>query len=246
MGEAKRRQIAVQTQALEAMVVATLGVYDAWVNNCPLGYTSPNAHSKRDVLGTWLLAILAGHNRYAHITGLRGDAVSPQILGMDKIISEDALRRSLSRMSAEQSQTWLAPQLLGSVQAALNTPWILDIDTTIKPLYGKQSGAEVSYNPHKPGRPSHALHTLLGGQSAPRTRCGGLPRQRTQRCQSTPRLDRRSGQTRTPAAPGPGPRRLRLWQRALHRRVGGARPALPVQATPDRWGQEIAGTPIRA
>ncbi len=86
--------------------------------------------------------MLAGHNRYAHITGLRGDAVSPQILGMKKIISEDALRRSLSRMSAEQSKAWLAPQLMGSVQAALGTPWILDIDTTIKPLFGKQSGAD--------------------------------------------------------------------------------------------------------
>ena len=52
---------------------------------------------------------------------------------MQKMISEDALRRSLSRTNAEQSQRWLAPQLLGSVQAALNTPWILDIDTTIKP-----------------------------------------------------------------------------------------------------------------
>jgi hypothetical protein len=41
--------------------------------------------------------------------------VSPQLLGMNKIISEDALRRSLSRMSAEQSQSWLAPQLMGSV-----------------------------------------------------------------------------------------------------------------------------------
>jgi hypothetical protein len=30
-------------------------------------------------------------------------------------------------------------------------PWILDIDTTIKPLYGKQEGAVVSYNPKKPG-----------------------------------------------------------------------------------------------
>jgi hypothetical protein len=193
MGEARRRQLALQTQALDAMVVdtpggrihvhwdhgasatpnaqltffaeflATTGVYDSWVHSCPLSYTSPNAPSKQDVLGTWLLAILAGHNRYAHITGLRGDAVSPQILGMQKIISEDALRRSLSRMNAEQSQAWLTPQLMGSVQAALSTPWILDIDTTIKPLYGKQSGAVVSYNPHKPGRPSHALHTYWVG-----------------------------------------------------------------------------------
>jgi hypothetical protein len=80
-----------------------------------LSDSSHNAPSKRDVLGTWLLAILAGHNHYAHITGLRGDAASPQILGLNKIISEDALRRALSRMKAEQSQAWLAPQLLTSV-----------------------------------------------------------------------------------------------------------------------------------
>ena len=79
------------------------------VTVCPLVYTSPNAPTKRDVLGTWLLGILAGHNRYAHITALRGDAVSPQILGMQKIISEDALRRALSRMSADQAKPGLHP-----------------------------------------------------------------------------------------------------------------------------------------
>lgn len=189
MGEAKRRRLASQMAGTQPMVLdtpggrmhvqwdhqanatpsaqltffaeflETTGIYDKWIEDCPLSYSSSNAHSKRDVLGTWLLAILSGHKRYAHITGLRGDAVSSQILGMKKIISEDALRRALSRMSAQQSQDWLVPQLFASVQPALNTPWILDIDTTIKPLYGKQSGAEISYNPHKPGRPSHALHT---------------------------------------------------------------------------------------
>ena len=129
MGEAKRRQLAVQAQALDAMTVdtpggrihvqwdhgasatpnaqltffaeflATTGVYDSWVNSCPLSYTSPNAHGKRDVLGTWLLAILAGHNRYAHITGLRGDAVSPQILGMKK---NHQRRRAASRAGAHE------------------------------------------------------------------------------------------------------------------------------------------------
>jgi hypothetical protein len=33
------------------------------------------------------------------------------------------------------------------------------MDMTVKPIYGHQEGAEISYNPHKPGRPSHALHT---------------------------------------------------------------------------------------
>ena len=46
-----------------AEFLAATGVYESWVSNCPLTYNSPNAPSKRDVLGTWLLAILAGHNR---------------------------------------------------------------------------------------------------------------------------------------------------------------------------------------
>ena len=147
--------------AFFAEFVATAGLYESWVSSCPLTYSSCNSSHKRDVLGTWFLSILAGHHRYAHITGLRGDGVSPQIVGMTKIVSEDSLRRALARMSADESQNWLRPQLLCSVQGALDTPWILDIDTTVKTLFGKQSGAEVSYNPHKPGRPSDAFHTYF-------------------------------------------------------------------------------------
>ena len=46
-----------------------------------------------------------------------------------------------------------------SVREALRTPWVLDIDTTVKLLFGHQAGAEIGYNPTKPGRPSHSLHT---------------------------------------------------------------------------------------
>ena len=35
------------------------------------------------------------------------------------------------------------------------------MDSTVKPLYGHQEGAEVGYNPHKPGRPSHCYHTYM-------------------------------------------------------------------------------------
>ena len=36
---------------------------------------------------------------------------------------------------------------------------MLDIDTTEKTVFWHREGAEVGYNPHKPGRPSHAYHT---------------------------------------------------------------------------------------
>ena len=53
------------------------GLFDGWVADCPLSLSSPNAPRKRDLLGTVLLSVLAGHRRYAHITALRCDPVNP-------------------------------------------------------------------------------------------------------------------------------------------------------------------------
>ena len=153
------------------------GLFERWVQQCPLHYTSPNAPAVRDVLGTWLLSILDGQCRYSHVASLRGDAVAAQILGMSRIVGDESLRRGLAQIAppskakhsdlqrqeqewqVELATQWMNHALFESVRYALDTPWILDIDTTIKTLFGHQDGAEVSYNPHKPGRPSHAIHT---------------------------------------------------------------------------------------
>jgi hypothetical protein len=146
-----------------AEFLATTGVFEQWVSSCPLAYRSGNAPGKRDVLGTLMLGLLAGHRRYAHITALRGDAVAAQALGMNKVVSEDALRRALERIDETASSAWMRPALMHSVRQALDKPWVLDIDASIKPLYGRQEGAELGYNPAKPARPSHALHTFWVG-----------------------------------------------------------------------------------
>jgi hypothetical protein len=59
-----------------AEFLATAGVFDRWVRDCPLHYSSPNASRPRDVLGTLMLGILAGSRRHAHIAGVRGDAAT--------------------------------------------------------------------------------------------------------------------------------------------------------------------------
>lgn len=146
-----------------AEFLAATGVFDRWVSSCPLEYRSGNAPAKRDVLGTLMLGLLAGHRRYAHITALRGDAVAAQALGMNKVVSEDALRRALERIDEASSTAWMRPALMHSVRQALDKPWVLDIDATIKPLYGRQEGAQLGYNPAKPARPSHVLHTFWVG-----------------------------------------------------------------------------------
>ena len=163
--------------AFFAEFLEVTGLFARWAEGCPLHYTSPNAPAVVDLLGTWLLSILDGQRRYAHIAGLRGDEVAPEILGMSKIVSDESLRRALSALAPGlpkrcdeaqraiclaqliESTNWMDTALSESTGEVLNTAWILDADTSVKLLYGHQAGADISYNPRKPGRPSHTLHT---------------------------------------------------------------------------------------
>ena len=136
-------------------------MYAQWIADCPLRYTSPNAPKLADVLGTLTLAILAGSRRYAHVTALRGDTINAQGLGMSRVLSEDALRRAFEGEEPGPLEAWQRKHLFQSVEPVLSEPWICDVDVTIKTLYGHQEGAEVGYNPHKPGRAAHAYHTFF-------------------------------------------------------------------------------------
>ena len=139
----------------------TAGLWDRWVEECPVTYTSPNAPAKTDILGTILLSVLSGHRRYAHITGIRFDGVNPQLLGMSKVASEDSVRRAFSEVKESPCTDWLTRHLRNSYEPLLREAWILDVDSTVKPLYGHQEGAVKGYNPGKPGRPSHVYHTYF-------------------------------------------------------------------------------------
>lgn len=189
MGEAKRRQIASRQQLIEALRLETAagklkvhwdgqaqatalgqmaffiefltvtGLFEQWVGDCPLDYRSPNGSSRRDILGTWLLSILSGHWRYAHVSAIRADGVNCRLLGMSGVVSEDTVRRALKAIEESLGTEWLSRHIGRTVLGLLDAPWILDVDVTIKPLYGKQQGAVLGYNPHKPGRPAHAYHS---------------------------------------------------------------------------------------
>lgn len=132
-----------------------------WVEECPLEYTSNNAPKVRDVLGSLLLSVLSGHQRFIHMTALRNDTVNSSLLGMTKIIGCDSARRALSKIDEDKGTAWLQAHLNSCYLPLLSTSWILDVDVTVKPLYGFQEGAVKGYNPHKQGRPSHAYHSYL-------------------------------------------------------------------------------------
>src|SRR5262245_14193948 len=128
MGEGKRRELAVRQQVVEVLglqsasgplkvrwddksqasvlgqmaffieFLTATGLFGQWVADCPLDYKSPNGSTRRDILGTWMLSILSGHWRYAHVSAIRADGVNPGLLGMSAVVAEDTLRRGLKAM----------------------------------------------------------------------------------------------------------------------------------------------------
>ncbi len=137
------------------------GLFEEWVKECPLNYESNNAPKKRDVLGTILLSILSGHNRYAHMARLREATVDADLLHLDEIPSEDSVSRAIMRIAQdENSQKWIEESFRALETGVLENPWIMDLDVTLKVIYGKQEGATIGYNPKKPGRPSHNYHSI--------------------------------------------------------------------------------------
>ncbi len=64
-------KISLKGQASDIIVkiefLKVSGLFDAFVEKCPLEYKRPNAPDKRDVMGTLILSILTGHKRYAHV-----------------------------------------------------------------------------------------------------------------------------------------------------------------------------------
>lgn len=142
-----------------AHYLESTGFFEQWVGDCPLTYKSNNAPAKRDVLGTILLSVLNGHNRYAHITALRGDGLSAGLLRLKEIPSEDSVRRALLKITKEHADSaWMEKSFESFDTGLLEEPWVMDLDVTVKPLYGHQEGAVAGYNPARPGRPCHAYH----------------------------------------------------------------------------------------
>lgn len=135
--------------------------WERFMKATPLAYHGNRGSKVVDVLGTAVLSILCGHWRYAHINTVRGDRLNPPLLGMSATVSEDVVRRAMRRIDEKAGVQWLRQEQRACVEPVLSQPWVLDIDTTIKSIYGRQEGAEIGHNPHKPGRASHCYHSYF-------------------------------------------------------------------------------------
>jgi hypothetical protein len=140
----------------------TTDLWEQWVEECPLTYTSNNAPRKAEILGAILLSILSGHKRYAHSNALHHDSVIPPLLGLNKLPSEGAVRHAFRRGDRDPYTPWMDQSLNQTFEPLLTEPLVLEIDATVKTLFGRQE-AKVGYNPTKPGRPSHVYHAYCIG-----------------------------------------------------------------------------------
>jgi len=144
------------------------GLFDELVASCPLSYRSNNAPDKRQVLGTVVAGILNGARRYAHLSHMQGDTVCAEVLGLEGgFVSEDSVRRGFRAGTKKDWvawERWLSEAERTAVLPLLTERYILDVDTSVKQVYGHQEGAERGYNPRRPGRPSQSLHVgFIGG-----------------------------------------------------------------------------------
>ena len=81
---------------------------------------------------------------------------------MPCVRSEDSVRRAFQQGEDDQPYTdWTRKHLAASYEPLLSEPWILDMDATVKPLYGHPEAAVKGYHPRKPGWPSHVYHTYF-------------------------------------------------------------------------------------
>ena len=110
------------------------GIWEKFVKECPLEYSSPNGPDKSEILGTILFRVLSGHRRYAHITGIRGDEVLPELLDIKQFRSEDSVRRAFEKQDEEKLTLWMDGQRSETYAALLDPAWILDLDATVKTL----------------------------------------------------------------------------------------------------------------
>lgn len=137
------------------------GVREVLQSALPDGRTSPNQIPVVDLVVAFLVAVLTGGRRFAHVERLRTDEVVQAILGLTRMPSAMTLTRyfgGLVRSQVEHLSAVLGQFIFGQ----LKRPPLgatLDLDSTIFERYGRQEGSLKGYNPRKHGRPSH--HPLL-------------------------------------------------------------------------------------
>lgn len=131
----------------------------------PFQVRSPNATNPVDIVVAFLVGVLLGARRFAHLERWRGDEALKRILGLKRLVSDTTVTRFFKRLGPKLTNllfsalvAWQLRQMVRQ-QPIPEGGYTLDLDSSVLERYGHQEGARKGYNPRKPGRPSH--HPLL-------------------------------------------------------------------------------------
>jgi len=136
-----------------------IGLEQALREALPFELTSPNATDPVEIVLAFMVGVLAGSRRLAHVERLRWDECVRQMLGIKRFVSDTTLARFFRRFAAGTVTTVFEQLMVWQMKLVELNEDILDLDSTIMERYGKQEGAFLGYNPKKHRRPSH--HPLL-------------------------------------------------------------------------------------
>jgi hypothetical protein len=144
------------------------GVRELLGRALPDGRTSPNQIPVVDMVLSFLISVLTGARRFAHVERIRADETVRGILGVERVPSAMTLTRYFGGFVRRQvehlddvlwrfTMQWLCAPMLGMT---------LDLDSTVFERYGNQEGSLKGHNPRKHGRPSH--HPILAMLAEPK------------------------------------------------------------------------------
>ena len=118
------------------------------------------------ILSILILGILSGKNRIRKIENFTLDPLLQQLFGLSGKISDSTIIDRLKRFTMKQTSEYmkLIGQMSGKIHKKLGTSRdILDLDSSVKTVYGNQQGAEKGFNGQKKGAKSyHPLMAFLG------------------------------------------------------------------------------------
>jgi hypothetical protein len=138
-----------------------IGFYDQLRKAVQEVKVSNNRVERFDSILTFLVTVLIGGSRFAHVQRVFHDEVVRRILGAKRLGSEDTVRRfflSLSTAEAEDLYTSLL-RFSNALLLEHTKEDVLDLDSTILERYGQQEGVAKGYHSTRAAQRSH--HPLL-------------------------------------------------------------------------------------
>jgi hypothetical protein len=120
---------------------------------------SNRGYSPHQILLHFWIGIWCGASCFEHLEVTRQDEVIKELFGWKRMAGSKAFQRYFSKFSQSTNQEVFTKLYQWFFSNLLFDNYTLDFDSTIFTRYGNQQGAEVGYNPKKPGRKSH--HPLM-------------------------------------------------------------------------------------